>query len=96
MPKAYWVSCYRSVRNQDALAQYAKLAGPALEAHGGRFLARNTASRWFEAGLPQRLVIVEFESLAAAIAAHESPEYQAALAVLGDAAERDLRFVEGV
>jgi uncharacterized protein (DUF1330 family) len=96
MPKAYWVSCYRSVRNQDALAQYAKLAGPALEANGGRFLARNTASRWFEAGLPQRLVIVEFESLAAAVAAHESPEYQAALAVLGNAAERDLRFVEGV
>jgi uncharacterized protein (DUF1330 family) len=96
MPKAYWVSCYRSVRNQDALAQYAKLAGPALEAHGGRFLARSTAAKWFEAGLPQRLVIVEFASLAAAVAAHESPEYQRALAVLGDAAERDLRFVEGV
>jgi uncharacterized protein (DUF1330 family) len=44
----------------------------------------------------QRLVIVEFASLQDAITAHESPEYQAALAVLGRAAERDLRFVEGV
>lgn len=96
MPKVYWVSCYRSVSDPTALANYAKAAGPALEAHGGQFLARNTAARWYEAGLPQRLVIVEFASLEAAVAAYESPEYQAALALLGNAAERDLRFVEGV
>ena len=40
MAKAYWVSAYRSIRNQEALAAYAKLAGPALEAAGGRFLVR--------------------------------------------------------
>lgn len=96
MPKAYWVSCYRSVSDENTLKQYAKAAGPAIEAHGGRFLARGTAARWYEAGLPQRLVIVEFDSLDAAVAAYESPEYQAALAILGTAAERDLRFVEGV
>ena len=43
-----------------------------------------------------RTVLVEFDSLAQAIAGHESPGYQAALAVLGSAAERDLRIVEGV
>jgi uncharacterized protein (DUF1330 family) len=96
MAKTYWVSCYRSVRDPAALAAYAKAAGPAIEAHGGRFLARATAARWFEAGLAQRVVIVEFASLDAAVAAHESPEYQAALALLDDAVERDLRFVEGV
>jgi uncharacterized protein (DUF1330 family) len=83
MPKAYWVSCYRSVSDERALKEYAKLAGPAIEAHGGRFLARATAAKWYESGLPQRLVIVEFE-------------YQAALALLEGAADRDLRFVEGV
>ena len=87
MPKAYWVSCYRSVSDERALKEYAKLAGPAIEAHGGRFLARATAAKWYEAGLPQRLVIVEFESLAAAVSAHESREYQAALALLDGAAE---------
>ena len=96
MPKAYWVSCYRSVSDPESLQRYAKLAGPAIESHGGRFLARGPAAKWYEAGLPQRVVIVEFDSLAAAVAAHESPEYQEALAVLGTAAERDLRFVEGV
>ena len=96
MPKAYWVSCYRSVSDESALMRYAKAAGPAIEGHSGRFLARGTAAKWYEAGLAQRVVIVEFASLDAAVAAHESPEYQAALAILGRAAERDLRFVEGV
>ena len=41
-------------------------------------------------------MLVEFESLDQAIAAHGSPGYQAALAVLGNAAERDLRIVEGI
>lgn len=96
MAKAYWVSCYRSVSDPEALKHYAAAAGPAIEGHGGRFLARNTAARWYEAGLEQRVVIVEFASVEAAVAAHDSPEYQAALALLGDAAERDLRLVEGV
>jgi uncharacterized protein (DUF1330 family) len=42
MAKAYWISCYRSVKNPDALAAYAKLAAPAIQAGGGRFLARDT------------------------------------------------------
>jgi uncharacterized protein (DUF1330 family) len=40
--------------------------------------------------------VVEFESLDKAIAAHDSPGYQEALRVLGDAADRDIRLVEGV
>ncbi|MBV9344996.1 MAG: DUF1330 domain-containing protein, partial [Gammaproteobacteria bacterium] len=36
-----------------------------------------------------------FESVAQALAAHDSPGYQAALRALGAAAERDLRIVEG-
>jgi uncharacterized protein (DUF1330 family) len=50
----------------------------------------------FEAGLTQRVVIVEFDNVERAIAAHDSEGYQAALQVLGKAAERDLRIVEGV
>ena len=40
MSKAYWVSTYRAVKNTEKLAAYAALAGPALAAAGGRFLAR--------------------------------------------------------
>ncbi len=94
MAKAYWVVCYRSVRNPEKLAAYAKIAGPAVQANGGRFIVRGMPSKTYEAGLNQRTVVVEYESLAKAIASHDSPGYQEALRVLGDAAERDLRIVE--
>ena len=96
MAKAYWVSCYRELTDAAKLAAYAKLAGPALEAAGGRFLARGTAAKTYEAGLAQRTVLIEFESIDAAIAAHDSAAYQAALAALGNGAVRDLRIVPGV
>ncbi len=96
MAKAYWIACYRSVSDPAALADYAKLAGPAIQAVGGRFLARGVAAKAYEAGLEQRTVVIEFDSVAQAIAAHDSPGYQAALAALGAGAERDMRIVEGV
>ena len=82
--------------NPDALSEYAKLAGPAIAAAGGRFLARGNAVKAYEKGLTQRVVIVEFDSVEKAIAAHDGPGYQAALKVFGTAAERDLRIVEGL
>ena len=96
MPRAFWICCYRSIEDPDKLAAYAKLAGPAIQAAGGRFLARGTAAKPYEAGVQARTVLVEFPSLAQAVAAHDSPAYQAALAALADGAERDLRLVEGV
>jgi uncharacterized protein (DUF1330 family) len=96
MAKAYWVAFYRSISNPDALAEYAKLAAPAISAAGGRFLARGTAAKAYEAGLTQRVVIIEFDSVDRAVAAHDSEGYQAALKVLGKAADRDLRIVEGL
>jgi uncharacterized protein (DUF1330 family) len=96
MAKAYWVAAYRSIRDQEALAGYAKLAVPALRAAGGRLLARGLPARIYESGLDQRTVLIEFDSVAQAIAAHDSPGYQEALRALGNGAERDLRIVEGL
>ena len=96
MAKAYWVVCYRSISNPDALAAYAKLAGPSIQASGGRFLARGGTAKTYEAGLNQRTVLIEFESLEKALAAHDTPAYQEALKALGNGAERDMRVVEGV
>ena len=96
MPKAYWISAYRSIRNPDALAAYAKLALPALQNAGGRFLARGAPAKVYEQGVSERTVLIEFASVAAAVAAHDSPAYQEALRALGSAVERDLRIVEGV
>ena len=96
MPKGYWISCYRSIKNPDKLAAYAKLAAPAIQAGGGRFLVRGSPAKTCEQGLNQRTVVVEFESLAAANATRDGPGYQEALRVFGDCAERDFRICEGV
>src|SRR5205085_1345510 len=96
MAKAYWIAFYRSISNPDALAAYAKIAGPAIAAAGGRFLARGNAAKAYEAGLTQRIVIIEFDSVEKAVAAHDSPGYQEALKVFGKAAERDIRIIEGL
>jgi uncharacterized protein (DUF1330 family) len=96
MPKAYWIAAYRSVRDPEALAAYAKLGGPALLKAGGRVLARGNPAQVYDGGLNQRTVLIEFDSVAQAVAAHDSPGYQEALRILGNAVDRDLGIVEAV
>lgn len=96
MAKAYWIATYRSIKNPAALAAYAEVAGPTIRAAGGRNLVRGTPTKTFEDGLDLRTVVIEFESVASASAAYESPAYQACLKILGDAVVRDIRIVEGV
>ena len=96
MPKAYWINTVRSVRDPQKVAAYTELAGPAMRASGGRFLARGEPARVFESGVMARTVVIEFDSVEAAVAAYESDAYQEALRVLGDGAERDLRIIEAL
>jgi uncharacterized protein (DUF1330 family) len=96
MPKAYWVSLYAEVDDPGKLAAYAALAAPAIEAAGGRFLARGNAAYAFKNGKVQRTVVIEFPSVEAAYAAHESAACKEALAALDDGASRDLRIIEGI
>src|SRR3954452_9718483 len=92
MAKAYWVATYRSISDPDKLAAYAKLAGPAIQGAGGKFLARGTPAKTYENGLNQRCVVIEFDSVAAAQAAHDSPVYKAALDPHGNRADREIRI----
>jgi len=97
MTKAYWISAYQSISDNEALAAYAKLAGPSLTAAGGKFLARGVPAAVKESGLQQRTVLIEFESVEAALAAYNSPGYKEALIALGsNAVVRDIRIIEGV
>jgi uncharacterized protein (DUF1330 family) len=96
MAKGYWITFYHRVLDPARLAEYGALAGPAIEAGGGRFLARGVAAQTFEGAADQRTVVVEFDSVGQAVATYTSPRYQAALAVLRGAVERDVRILEGV
>ena len=96
MAKAYWISTYRAITDPDKMAAYAALARPALEGAGGTFIARGMPAAVYEQGIDERVVLIEFESAAQAIAAHDTPAYQEALAALDGGAERDIRIVEGV
>jgi hypothetical protein len=51
MPKGYWVSAYRTISDPEKLAAYNKLAGPAVEAGGGRILARGSRVVAHDAGI---------------------------------------------
>jgi uncharacterized protein (DUF1330 family) len=93
MAKAYWIAFYHEILDADKLAAYAKLAGPAIEAGGGRFLARGMPAKVYDEGRMQRTVVVEFDSVDKAAAVHASPAYQAALKALSNGVVRDLRIV---
>lgn len=95
MPKAYWIAIYHAINDTEKLAAYAKLAAPAINAAGGRFLARGEPVKVYERGVKQRTVLIEFDSVAAAVAAHDTPAYQAALKALDNGADREIRIIEG-
>jgi uncharacterized protein (DUF1330 family) len=96
MSKGYWVVSYRSISDESAVKAYAALAGPAIQSIGGRALTKSTSKvQPYEAGLPQRTVVIEFDSYQIALAARESEAYRKALQALGSGAERDFRIVEG-
>ena len=96
MAKVYWVATYRAIHDPDKFAAYAKLAGPALTAGGGRFLARGNPVQTYDNAVQGRVVLIEFDSVEQARKAHDSPAYAEALKALGNAVDRDIRIVEGV
>jgi uncharacterized protein (DUF1330 family) len=96
MAKGYWVSVYRKINQPDQVADYSKLATAVIQEHAGRPLVRGVAALTQGDGRMERTVVIEFDSLDVATAAFNSPKYQEALKVLGDACERDFRIVEGV
>ena len=95
MAKGYWVSVYPAISGPERLAAYDKLARPAVQAGGGRVLSRGGRVVAHEAGITQRVILIEFDSLEQAVAAYQSEAYHKALAALPDGVERDFRIIEG-
>jgi uncharacterized protein (DUF1330 family) len=93
---AYWISIYKEILDDAKVEAYAELAGPALRRAGGVYVARGLPEETYESGEATRTVVIEFASVEAARAAHESQAYQEALAALDGGAVRDMRIVPGV
>jgi uncharacterized protein (DUF1330 family) len=93
---AYWISIYKEITDSAKVEAYAELAGPALRGGGGTYLARGLPEEAYESGEMTRTVVIAFDSVDAARAAHDSPAYQDALAALDGGAVRDMRIVAGV
>ncbi|WP_321822622.1 MULTISPECIES: DUF1330 domain-containing protein [unclassified Burkholderia] len=95
MTKGYWVVSYRSILDTRKLGKYAELASKAIHDSGGRIVVRGVPAATHDEGISELAVVVEFESLDAAMAARDSEAYQIALAALTGAVERDFRIVAG-
>jgi uncharacterized protein (DUF1330 family) len=90
---ALWIA-HVTVTDPEAYGKYAALAGPAIAAYGGAFIARGARYVQLEGKEHARNVVARFPSVDDAVACYHSPEYQAALAHAVGAAERDLVIVE--
>jgi uncharacterized protein (DUF1330 family) len=96
MPKGYWIAFYHSISDTEALSRYGARAPSVIAAGGGRILARGVAARAYEAGDAGRTVLIEFDSVEAAIAVYESDAYREVRSLLDGAIEREIRIVEGI
>lgn len=90
---ALWIA-HVTVTDEDAYGKYAKLAGPAIAAHGGSFVARGGRYVQLEGKERARNVVAKFPSVEAAETCYHSPEYQEALNHARGASERELLIVE--
>jgi len=85
------------VTNPARFEGYKKLAPPAIAKYGGRYLIRGGAYEAIEGDWkPQRLTVVEFDSMETAKAFYNSPEYQAAIKMRLGAANMKMLLVQGI
>ena len=93
MPKGYW-NVAGSITNPEGMGAYIAAAGPYLAKHNARFLCRELHTDVREGNPGHLTVIIEFESLAAAKAAYEAPEYQEMLKLRQPYSDVSLTIIE--
>ncbi|MFH1604048.1 MAG: DUF1330 domain-containing protein [Pseudomonadota bacterium] len=85
------------VTNPAQFEEYRKLAPAAIAKFGGRFIIRGGAYEVLEGEWrPQRLTIVEFDSMEKAKAFYASPEYGTAIKARANAAKFKALLVQGI
>ena len=94
MSKGYWV-VEVEVSDPDAYKRYTDQVRPFLTRIGGRFIVRGGTHERVEGSGKPRLVVIEFASYEAALAAYRSEEYQAMVKLRQVGATADFAVVEG-
>ena len=94
MPKGYWIVRV-NVRELERYKKYTEVNVVAIGKYGGRFLVRGGKAEAVMGEGCERSVVIEFPDYETARACFDSPEYQHALEVRGDAAEANIIIVEG-
>ena len=85
------------VTDPAAYEEYRRQVMAVVTKYGGKFIVRGGATEVLEGRLaPQRIVIIEFESLERAKAWWDSPEYRPLRALRQRASDGDLMLVAGV
>ncbi|MEM9640053.1 MAG: DUF1330 domain-containing protein [Pseudomonadota bacterium] len=90
---ALWIA-HVEVTDEAAYADYIKVAGVQIPAHGGVFIARGGAFEQLEGRAYPRNVVARFPSMDAALACYNSPEYQAVVPTAIAASDRSVVIVE--
>ena len=86
-----------AVTNPTQFEEYKKLAPAAIAKYGGRYVIRGGAYEVLEGDWkPQRVTVVEFDSMEKAKAFYASPDYQAAIKARAGAAAMNMLLVQGV
>ena len=85
------------ITNLTQFEEYKKLAPAAIAKYGGRYVIRGGAYEVLEGDWkPERLTIVEFDSMEKAKAFYNSPEYAVAIKARTGAANFKALVVQGV
>ena len=95
MNKAYWISLYTKVENQENLMRYAAIVTPIIKSFGGKPLVRGGKHETFDGDNFPRTVIWEFPSYAKAIECYNSKEYQAGWSIAKVTTKRHMQIIEG-
>lgn len=95
MPKGYWIA-HVNVTEPEKYPDYIATAKPAFEEYGARFLVRGGAYECVEGNTGMRHVVIEFDSMADALACYNCEQYQRAAKIRTGASTGTITIVEGV
>jgi uncharacterized protein (DUF1330 family) len=95
MLKGYWIA-HVSVTDPEKYPDYIATAKPAFEEYGAKFKVRSGTHECVEGNTGERHVVIEFNSMADALACYNSDQYQKAAAIRASASTGSITIVEGV